>query len=397
MGWDGRNWVMDGGDKPKKVNPVENLPDANPQEVAGTQNKAVGQQPVSDIQNGMDYAPELLKANNKEIYQTNDWYDPKGKGNDLNVIFASKGRRPVGLTETDRIRQGKMQAGIDLENFDNSIANGNHVAKNPGRRIVQLETTAPVVEPDANGNRSWGYRQMKPRSFLVNEKGEITNTLEAKGYDEYGNATGWKSSEAGRYWGDHYDPNALKPKAVTQEDKERAMASQFEDKSFNQLRNIERGYGRAKQMAQYGEGMSYAQMKAKQKWDYDREQGGARPLQAAARQQFTDRRMAALNSNDAAGALYEDIQASNARHWNKVRPPALSGAENYEYQQRKDREMAKRRAEFEKTMHDAQVAKTKAEATALLEMPKLANKAIITGLAATTTPSKPKSAVKTSN
>ena len=36
MGWDGRNWVMDGGDKPKKVNPVENLPDANPQEVAGT-------------------------------------------------------------------------------------------------------------------------------------------------------------------------------------------------------------------------------------------------------------------------------------------------------------------------------------------------------------------------
>lgn len=358
-------YLFGGDEKVEKVNPGAHLPDTNPQEAAGTQNKSVAQKPVSDVQNGMDYTPELLKTANG-VYETNSWYNPNSKdADDRRVLVRNTSRRPVGLTENERVRQGKMQAGVDLENFDNSIANGNHVARNPKRSIKYIKTEGAVVETDGNGNRKYGSRTMKPRSFLVNEKGEITNTLEATGYDANGNATGWKSSEKGRYWGDHYDPKALdpvkaRPKALTGDDAVRALNARGAiDRVAARLRN--------------GEAPSQATIEARQRWAA---QPGSRPTQSGRALAQAQQVQSYLSSTDAAADRYREMQKNNNLYSTKVRPTRLSGEENYQFDEYAARARALRRLRYEDARQKAEVNRLNAEAKAMLEMPKVTARTI---------------------
>lgn len=349
-------------DAPKEWLRRKSLVDTNPAEQAGTQgaNLVPKASPGGD-QSGTNAGLQDVPVN-EGVYVTNDMYNPNsGHKNDRKLILEkANSKRPAGLTETERVRQGKMQGGYNTEKVDRSISNGDgKVALNP-RGIAYIETTAPVVEVDENGNRKWGSKQMGPRSFLVNKKGEITNTLEATGFDANGSATGWKSSERGRYWGDHYDPKALdpvktRPKALSGDDAVRAVKVQGAiDRVAARLRN--------------GEAPSQTMIEARQRWAA---QPGSRPTQSGRALAQAQQVQSYLSSTDAAADRYREMQKNNNLYSTKVRPTRLSGEENYQFDEYAARARALRRLRYEDARQKAEVNRLNAEARAMLDMPKV--------------------------
>lgn len=338
----------------------KSLVDTNPAEQAGTQDANLGPKTSPGGDQSRTNAGLQDVPVNKEIYAQADGYNPAtgGAGTDFSrgYISSTSSARPKNLTETERIRQGqgKMQGGYNTEKVDRAISNGDgKVALNP-RGIAYIETTAPVVEVDENGNRKWGSRQMRPRSFLVNKKGEITNTLEATGFDANGNATGWKSSERGRYWGDHYDPKALdpvetRPKALTGDDAVRAV-------------KVQGAINRVAARLRNGEAPSQAMIEARQRWAA---QPGSRPTQSGRALAQAQQVQSYLSSTDAAADRYREMQKNNNLYSTQVRPTYLSGEDNYETAMKNARKEAEERLRFEEAANKAREAREYAQIEAI--------------------------------